>query len=223
MKQSKSFFLLALLVITISTWSQQPVSTDSSKIDSSVFAKVEVEADFPGGVMAWRKYLEKNLNPNTPVDHGASVGKYTVITEFIVDKDGSISNIKSLTRLGYGMEQEVLRIIRNSGAWAPAMINNKPVKAYRKQPVTFVVQEDGFDIITKEQYVLYTGADNELTVEVRKVKPDDLSVTISQGTITPAGNGKFIARVSKPGRALVDVYKKSKKIGTVNFEVTENK
>ena len=115
-------------------------STDS--IDERIFEKVDIEANFPGGESGWRSYLEQNLNANTPVDHGAPAGSYTVWIQFIVSKDGRISDIKMLTHLGYGMETEVMRILRKSPPWSPAEQNGRTVKAYRKQPVTFVVIDE---------------------------------------------------------------------------------
>jgi protein TonB len=65
-----------------------------------------------------------------------------VVVQFIVAKDGTVSDIKALTRYGYGMEQEVVRIIKKSPKWSPAQQNGRTVNAYRKQPITFVVQEE---------------------------------------------------------------------------------
>ena len=42
--------------------------------ENKIFEKVEIEASFKGGESAWRKYLERNLNPNVPVDNGAPEG-----------------------------------------------------------------------------------------------------------------------------------------------------
>lgn len=100
---------------------------------------VEKEAYFPGNERGWRTFLEKNLDAAVPVRMGAPVGTYTAIVQFIVDKDGSISNIKALTHYGYGMEEEVMRIMRKAPKWIPAQQFGKPVRAYRKQPITFVV------------------------------------------------------------------------------------
>ncbi|MBS1653528.1 MAG: energy transducer TonB [Bacteroidetes bacterium] len=107
--------------------------------ENKVFEKVEVEASFKGGEGAWRKYLERNLNANTPVDNGAPEGSYTVWVQFIVDKEGNISDVKALTNHGYGMEEEAVRVIKKGPAWVPALQNGRNVKAYRKQPITFVV------------------------------------------------------------------------------------
>lgn len=118
-----------------------PVAIDQPA-DSVIFEKVETEAAFPGGEAAWRVYLEKNLNPAVPVNNGAKAGTYTVWIQFVVDKNGKVSDIKALSNHGYGMEAEVMRIIRKSPAWKPAMQFGRSVKAYRKQPVTFSIEEE---------------------------------------------------------------------------------
>jgi hypothetical protein len=107
-----------------------------------IFEKVEVEAFFSGGEAAWRRYLERNLNASIPANNGAPAGVYTVVIQFVVDREGVISDIRPLTKHGYGMEGEVMRVIQNGPKWSPAILNGKPVKAYRKQPVTFMVIEE---------------------------------------------------------------------------------
>lgn len=107
--------------------------------ENKIFEKVEIEASFKGGEGAWRKYLERNLNGNTPVDNGAPEGTYTVYVQFVVSKDGSISDVKPLTNHGFGMEQEAVRVIKKGPNWTPAVQNGRSVNAYRKQPITFQV------------------------------------------------------------------------------------
>jgi len=107
-----------------------------------IFMKVDKEAGFPGGDMGWFNYLRKKLNPEVPITKNAPVGTYTVIVQFIVTKTGILTDMKALTHHGYGMEQEVLRVLRESPLWIPAEMNNKKVNAYRTQPVTFVVDEE---------------------------------------------------------------------------------
>lgn len=110
--------------------------------EDKIFTKVENEAEFPGGDAAWRRYLEKNLDPNAPVENGAPEGTYKVTVQFIVSKDGSISDVKALTSHGYGMEEEAIKIIKKGPKWTPALQNGRNVNAYRSQPITFVVQEN---------------------------------------------------------------------------------
>jgi protein TonB len=61
--------------------------------------------------------------------------------QFVVDLEGKVSDIKPLTNFGYGMEEEAMRVIRRATKWEPAIQNGHPVKAYRKQPVTFVIED----------------------------------------------------------------------------------
>lgn len=118
-----------------------PGDPDTS-IDGKIFEAVEEEAYFPGGEKAWRSWLEQNLDPAAPIVKGAPAGLYTVYIQFVVDRDGKVSAIKPLTKHGYGMEAEVMRILRKSPPWIPAVQNKRTVRAYRKQPVTFQVEEE---------------------------------------------------------------------------------
>ena len=110
--------------------------------ENKVFNKVEVEASFPGGESAWRRYLQNNLDANTPIDNGAPEGTYSVIVRFIVSRDGSISDVVAETKHGYGMEAEAVKIIKKGPKSTPALQNGRNVNAYRRQPITFVVAEN---------------------------------------------------------------------------------
>jgi protein TonB len=118
---------------------KQVIEEKKEEDENKIFEKVEIEASFKGGEGAWRKYLERNLNANTPVDNGAPEGTYTVWVQFIVDREGAISDVKALSNHGYGMEEEAVKVIRKGPAWVAAIQNGRPVKAYRKQPITFIV------------------------------------------------------------------------------------
>jgi protein TonB len=56
-----------------------------------------------------------------------------------VDKEGNISDVRPLSSHGFGMEEEAMRVIKKGPKWSPAVQNGRQVKAYRKQPITFVV------------------------------------------------------------------------------------
>lgn len=99
---------------------------------------VEIEAKFTGN---WKAFLERNLNANIPVDNAAPAGNYPIDVQFVVDTNGIVSDIKPLTNLGYGMEQEALRVLKKATKWEPAIQNGRKVKAYRKQRITFQVLE----------------------------------------------------------------------------------
>lgn len=104
------------------------------------FTSVEIEAKYPGN---WKAFLERNLEANTPIDHSAPYGRYSVVVQFVVDKEGNVSDIQALTNHGYGMEEEAIRVLKKATKWEPAIQNGIKVKAYRKQVIVFVVEEEG--------------------------------------------------------------------------------
>ncbi len=113
------------------------IATPVKKADDDLpFTRVEIEAAYIGN---WKNFLERNLSPEVPVDNGAAPGTYTVIIQFVVDVSGNVSDIKALTNHGFGMEQEAMRVIKKSGKWKPAFQNKSEVKAFRRQPITFMV------------------------------------------------------------------------------------
>jgi TonB-dependent SusC/RagA subfamily outer membrane receptor len=116
--------------------------------------KTKVEPSFPGGQKEWGKYLERNLNPNVPLDNGAPAGTYTVWAQFVVAPDGYISDIKTLTEHGFGMEEEVTRILKAGPKWLPGTVNGKAISSYKKQPVTFMIVEEESSTTQKEAPVL---------------------------------------------------------------------
>jgi len=119
---------------------KQIVEEKKDDDENKIFDKVEIEASFPGGDSKWRQYLERNANGQVATDNGAPEGTYTTVVQFVVDKEGNISDVKALTNHGYGMEEEAMRVIKKGPKWNPAVQNGRQVKAYRKQPITFQVQ-----------------------------------------------------------------------------------
>lgn len=107
-----------------------------------VFTVVQIPAEFPGGIPAWSKYLERNLNRDLPVENGAPPGKYTVIVSFIVDKNGGISEVKAENDPGYGTKDEAVRVIKRGPNWKPAIQNGRQVIYRHKQSITFMVSEE---------------------------------------------------------------------------------
>ena len=119
----------------------QIVQVKKEDNENTIFTAVEIEAEFPGGENAWRNFLRSNLNASTPVENGASAGKYTVIVKFVVSKDGSVSDVKCENDPGFGMGEEAVKAIKKTRNWTPAVQNGRPVNAYRRQPVVYLVED----------------------------------------------------------------------------------
>jgi protein TonB len=100
------------------------------------FTKVEIESQYPGGTSAWMRYLNKNFR--YPEDAITNEIQGTVIVQFIVDKEGNVSEVAAVSGPeSGGLRQEAVRVIEHSGKWIPAIQNGRNVKSYKKQPVQF--------------------------------------------------------------------------------------
>lgn len=106
------------------------------------FTTVQMAASFKGGMEAWRKYLERHLNSNVPIDNGAPAAMYTVIISFLVDKEGHISQVRAENDPGYGTREEALRVIMKGPDWIPAQQNGRNVIYRHKQAISFQVNNE---------------------------------------------------------------------------------
>lgn len=97
-------------------------------------------AEFPGGVKGWKEFLNKNLQVPAELEAGQ---KKTVVVQFIVKADGSVSDFLISESAGNACDREVLRVMKKMPKLIPAMQNGKPVSVTFMQPITFVGVEAG--------------------------------------------------------------------------------
>jgi protein TonB len=91
--------------------------------------------EFVGGMDAWAKFLGKNLRyPVQARDEGIQ-GRVTV--SFVVEKNGELSNVKVLKGIGYGCDEEAIRVIKKSPFWKPGFQNGRPVRVSYVMPIVF--------------------------------------------------------------------------------------
>jgi periplasmic protein TonB len=104
------------------------------------FTKVEIESDYPGGAAAWQRYLNKNLHyPQEAIDQEI---QGTIVVQFIVDKEGNVSDVEAISGPNE-LRDEAVRVIKKSGKWTPAVQNGRQVKSYKKQPIVFKLETEG--------------------------------------------------------------------------------
>lgn len=94
---------------------------------------------FPGGEEALAKYLEQNLNHKLPQERGGPEGKYTVVLSFLVEEDGTLSNIEARTNPGYGTAEEAIRVIKNGPNWIPSERDGKNGNYLKRMSIEFMV------------------------------------------------------------------------------------
>jgi TonB family protein len=104
---------------------------------SAPYKKVEVEAGFPGGAQEWIKYLTKTVKyPDEAVKNEV---QGTVIVEFVINEDGSLSDIHAISG-PERLRSESVRVITESGRWVPAKDHGVVVASYHKQPIIFKLE-----------------------------------------------------------------------------------
>lgn len=108
---------------------QEDGSVDKSK---KIFMK---QANYPGGPEQLLRYLNKAFKyPEIAVKKKI---EGTVIVEFKVTKDGTITGIRVVESVDKSLDAEALRVIREMSDWEPAMIGGIPIDSYQKQPIVF--------------------------------------------------------------------------------------
>jgi TonB family protein len=100
----------------------------------------ERDAEFKGGIEKWKKYLINHVNM---ADFSMYSKKHEdlikqVIIKFIIDKQGNVSDVEVDVSSGIDdVDQDALRVIKESPKWNPAIQYNNPVNSYRRQPITY--------------------------------------------------------------------------------------
>jgi protein TonB len=103
------------------------------------FTKVEIESEYPGGTSAWARYLNKTLQyPQDAIDNEV---QGQVVVQFIVDKEGNVSDVQAVSGPDE-LRKEAERVIKKSGKWTAAEQNGRKVKSYKKQPITFRLETE---------------------------------------------------------------------------------
>jgi antitoxin component YwqK of YwqJK toxin-antitoxin module len=109
------------------------------QLDTALCREKEASVD----AKAWKRFLEKNLTPLVEQKAREGIrGNFTVVIRFVVDKDGSITEIEPLTSYGHGIEEGVVKIFNKAPSWIPGRLYGKYVKSYHTQPVSFVISSE---------------------------------------------------------------------------------
>lgn len=130
----KSFLFLVISIFSLQIVSAQEVNNISDNLIYDIQG-LDVKPDFPGGRSEFLKFIAKNYR--TP-DVKKLNGK--VYVTFVIEKDGSLTNIKVLKDIGYGTGQEVIRVLELSPRWIPGEQNGKEVRCTYSIPISIMVK-----------------------------------------------------------------------------------
>ncbi|MDN3587606.1 energy transducer TonB [Pedobacter aquatilis] len=98
---------------------------------------VDEYPEFEGGMKAWAKYIQRNLRYPYQAQEAGTQGK--VYISFVVEKDGSISNVNLIKGIGFGCDEEAIKVIKKSPAWNAGKNKGNPVRVRFNLPITFTL------------------------------------------------------------------------------------
>ena len=122
----KKIFITIIFFITLSGFAQD-VQTDSIY----KLSEVEIKPEFNGGIESFYKFIGSKF-----VTQRKRKYQGKIITEFVIEKDGSLSNFKTLSDFGLGSGDEAIRVIKLSPKWLPAEIEGNVVRSVYTFPIT---------------------------------------------------------------------------------------
>lgn len=125
--------ILTLLILLIALLVNTSISYGQT--EEQVYSVVEVLPEYPGGDEARNEYLVKNIRyPKAERKNGI---QGLVIIQFIVEKDGSLTNIRVLKGENPNLNQEAMRVIKEMPSWKPGSQNGENVRVYMNLPIRF--------------------------------------------------------------------------------------
>ena len=107
---------------------------------NQIFTAVENQPDYPGGIDKFLGYLGKAIR-YPAVDRENNVQGRVIVT-FVVERDGSLTDVKALRGPDQSLQDEAVRAVKSSPRWKPGMQNGKPVRVQFTVPVNFALAGD---------------------------------------------------------------------------------
>jgi protein TonB len=106
--------------------------------EAEIFTIVEEMPEFPGGTQKLADYLAKNIKYPQMARESGIQGR--VFISFVVETDGSVSNVNVMRSLGGGCDEEAVRVVKSMPKWKPGKQRGKPVRVSYILPVNFKLQ-----------------------------------------------------------------------------------
>lgn len=141
----KKVILFSLMLVSFVGFSQ--VEDENKNTKTEIVQDVIVEparysedepARYPEGERAFNMFIAQNYNiPREAVEMGING---TVVVEFVVEKDGSLTDVKVIRDLGFGTGTEAIRVVKRSKKWIPAKQNGELTRVKFTQPIRVVTE-----------------------------------------------------------------------------------
>ncbi len=104
-----------------------------------IYTRAEVAPSYAGGYPNLETYIQDNIEyPQNAIDNSV---EGTVQVQFAVDENGKVTNVSTIgNKLGYGLEEEAIKVVSNMPKWTPGQVKGKNVKTWRTLPISYQLQ-----------------------------------------------------------------------------------
>lgn len=117
------------------TEKQTPADSKSGPADDKVFDIADQVPSFPGGTAAMMKFFIKNVNYPAEAMKNGIQGR--VIVQFVIEKDGSISNVRVVKGVAPSLDKEAIRVVKSMPRWIPSRKKEAAVRVTYYAPISF--------------------------------------------------------------------------------------
>ena len=131
--------LCTLLLISFACTEEAKSQRAENATEQEIFTIVEKQPEYNGGPGAFRKYIMEEIKYPAEARQKGIEGRVDV--QFVVDKDGSLTDVKALNSLGGGLESEAERVVRKLPPFTPGTQQGKPVRVRMLVPVVFMLDD----------------------------------------------------------------------------------
>jgi len=107
--------------------------------ETEIFTVVEESPQYPGGDEARIKFLQENISYPQIARESSIQG--TVYVTFVVERDGTITDVRILREIGGGCDDEAVRVVQKMPRWIPGKQRGKPVRVQFNMPIKFTLAE----------------------------------------------------------------------------------
>lgn len=156
-----------------------PKEEDDQKVYS--FQSMEVPPEYPGGIAKFYEFLGKTIKYPTLAAENEIQGN--VFVSFTVERDGSLNDIKIDRRLGYGTDEEAVRVLKLSRSWNPGMQNGRPVRVKYNIPIKFAFRNVEKENKTATVAIKSNGSNDPLVMVDNEVKDLSTLAKLESNTI----------------------------------------
>ena len=169
MKTKLLSLIISLFACSLLVAQEQPIQ----KVDvNGVYLIPDKMPEYPGGVPAMMKFLSSNVKYPVEAQKAGTQGR--VILSFIVNKDGSISNVEVIRSVSKELDAEAVRVVQSMPKWKPAMSGGKAVRFEKTLPITFkyTPQET---VLTFEEYLKNLEEERVMLEKGEKMNLEDMA------------------------------------------------